>query len=444
MAIDFGTIFNLGAGAATVGSQIYNRNISSRTTSNINQSFADQAKLADKATQARNKALDLQRKMADVQNVRQARELVRTANYARAVAIQEAIGTGAGVTSSTAQGATASIGSQLGANLSYINRLDRLNDLALQQEQRAAEFTSKIAQQQSYVNQLTARGQEKTATANMIGNIGSTIFDLTGGYKSLANNIFGVDMGLGTLEPALAGTSLAGISLTGATTGLTATGAASQAGMLAAQNIGLSGATAATTEALASNAALGATGGSGFVSGLTSLATNPMTWAVLGVFAVSSLFNKKKKPAASFLTSSDLKKGQDWFEDDFSVKSPFGNIGMYGADAKGLQAADYKPVFQAIAKVDTQIAKQLTAKEKKQLTKTLNNTNFKVSLREGDDGTFAEQVLDRRLGAMVTSLGWNRSKEIGLTEIWYEIRKSKNKASKVNYNAWLQSKKGKV
>ena len=109
-----------------------------------------------KATKASKRSLAAQQRIADIKAARARTKAVREARIRRAEVLTGAQATGAGDTSA-ATGAVGSVQSQLGANLSFLDRVG------------AASKESSIFQQQA----VTARGRAETASA--IGDVGFTV-----------------------------------------------------------------------------------------------------------------------------------------------------------------------------------------------------------------------------------------------------------------------------
>ena len=105
-----------------------------------------------KASEAANKSAELQRKQGQLEEQRQKRELVRRARIARGEVAQSAESQGVAA-SSAAVGGQASIGSQLGANLSFLDQYANLSD--------------QITKAQTTANNWQAYGQVAGAAASL-------------------------------------------------------------------------------------------------------------------------------------------------------------------------------------------------------------------------------------------------------------------------------------
>lgn len=120
-----------------------------------------------KAGRAQERAERIRQKQADAQNRRQRIQQLRQARIARANAIAAQSGTSGGMASSQALGTTASIQSQLGSNLGFMNQQQGFNQAIGQQNIRASQA-------------MTNAG-----TAQAIGGVASGVFEAQGGYEEL-------------------------------------------------------------------------------------------------------------------------------------------------------------------------------------------------------------------------------------------------------------------
>lgn len=112
------------------------------------------------ASKAAAKAAEAEKRRAELENVRAARQAVRQARIAQATVINQGANTGT-LNSSGVQGGVASIGSQSAGNLSYM--MD-------------------IAKENTSIYNATADSARASANANIFGQIGSfgqTIFSMT-------------------------------------------------------------------------------------------------------------------------------------------------------------------------------------------------------------------------------------------------------------------------
>jgi hypothetical protein len=105
-----------------------------------------------KSSEAASKSAELQRKQGQLEEQRQKRELVRRARISRGEVAQSAESQGVAA-SSAAVGGQASIGSQLGANLSFLDQYANLSD--------------QITKAQTTANNWQAYGQVAGAAASL-------------------------------------------------------------------------------------------------------------------------------------------------------------------------------------------------------------------------------------------------------------------------------------
>lgn len=118
------------------------------------------------AADAQKKMGELQQRQADIATYRERIQAVRQARTQRAAIEQQAQAQGV-AGSSSATGATSSIASQQAANLSFLDQ------------------TQALSRQTSIFAQKAATAQSEAATAKAIGNIGGSIFEAKGGWKSI-------------------------------------------------------------------------------------------------------------------------------------------------------------------------------------------------------------------------------------------------------------------
>ena len=97
---------------------------------------------SQRAAKAQVQANELQRQSMSLEQARQRRETIRAARMARGRAVTSAARQGV-MDSSGAQGGMASIRSQLGYNLSFLDQQERFNDQASQALGRARMFESR-------------------------------------------------------------------------------------------------------------------------------------------------------------------------------------------------------------------------------------------------------------------------------------------------------------
>jgi hypothetical protein len=148
--------------AAFVGSQVYNAVKA--------EDLEDQSYAAGEEQKRQGRE---QQKIADIKNMREQRDLVRRSRIQRATIANYAANSGT-QGSSGAAGAISSVGSQTASNLGYFSAAKDANATIFASQQREAGFI-----------QTSGKIQQKMATATAIGNLASTVFDATGGFKTL-------------------------------------------------------------------------------------------------------------------------------------------------------------------------------------------------------------------------------------------------------------------
>jgi hypothetical protein len=114
-----------------------------------------------------------EKRIADMKNLREAREAVRRARVANASIINAGANTGTSGSSGVI-GGSGSVRSQLGSNLAYFGAVGA--------------GQSRIADSQvreTYAIAAGASAQAKSAQWGAIGSLGGTIFDAAGGYTTL-------------------------------------------------------------------------------------------------------------------------------------------------------------------------------------------------------------------------------------------------------------------
>lgn len=130
-----------------------------------------QGEAAGRAADAQEKQFRLQRKQADIQNVRQLRAAIREARIRRGVVVNAGATTGT-LASSGVQGGASSIGAQHASNVTFFNQME---DLGQQTTAAQTEQARAIGEG----GQAAAAGNAAAADAAMwgaIGSLGSTIF----------------------------------------------------------------------------------------------------------------------------------------------------------------------------------------------------------------------------------------------------------------------------
>jgi len=118
------------------------------------------------AAKQQQRAQEAAQKRADISAYRERIQAVRQARAQRGATLQSAQSQGVSV-SSGAAGALSSIGSQIGANLSFLDT------------------TQALAQQESIFKQNAIAAESKAATYQAYGQIANSIFQTAGGYKRL-------------------------------------------------------------------------------------------------------------------------------------------------------------------------------------------------------------------------------------------------------------------
>lgn len=152
----------IGALAVTAGSIVVQAD-ASRRAAHANQDAArEQIKQAQE-----------QKKIDEIKNIRAQRDAIRQARIARAAVANYSANSNT-TTSSGAEGASSSIGSQLNSNLGFLS-------------------ASKDAQQTIFDSQVVEAGHiQEAASANSkaqiagaIGNLSSSVFTASGGFKTI-------------------------------------------------------------------------------------------------------------------------------------------------------------------------------------------------------------------------------------------------------------------
>lgn len=132
---------------------------------------AEDASYAQAEEQRKQTAIS--RRMADIKNIREQRDLVRRSRIQRAAVINAAANTGTAA-SSGAAGAVSSIGSQTASNLGYFSTVKENQGSIFESQSREAGFV-----------QAQGQAQRNAAIASSIGNLSSSIFTASGGFKTL-------------------------------------------------------------------------------------------------------------------------------------------------------------------------------------------------------------------------------------------------------------------
>jgi hypothetical protein len=162
---------------------------------------AQTAAIEDQAAAVRERA-GLEQKRADIQNARTVRDAVRQSRIARARVMNTGANSGT-MGSSAVLGGTGSIQSQLYSDLGYFGQLQQINEdvYATQLTESEANVRGAKAQGRAYIAQGQASaatavaqgyGQAQMAVAQARGqqgaafaNLGATIFNATGGYRTI-------------------------------------------------------------------------------------------------------------------------------------------------------------------------------------------------------------------------------------------------------------------
>ena len=117
---------------------------------------------------SQNKAIDAQRQQNELQAARQQRDAIRSSRAARAKALNAGASQGA-MGSSGNLGGLASIQSQLGSNLSFLDSYNRLSDVASEQLGRANVFQQRANTAESVGRLAQQVGGNSSSFAKMFG-----------------------------------------------------------------------------------------------------------------------------------------------------------------------------------------------------------------------------------------------------------------------------------
>lgn len=116
-----------------------------------------------------------QQRLAEIRNVREARENVRKARIASATVLNNAANSGA-LQSSAVQGGVNSVATQLSNNISFLDTNATLN----------RESNSYLANAQAQNNNATRAGSQATSWSN-IGQIAGEVYKTTHGWETTAD-----------------------------------------------------------------------------------------------------------------------------------------------------------------------------------------------------------------------------------------------------------------
>jgi len=141
--------------------------------SSIGQAQAAQqgARAQQQAANQQQVAYQADQRRAEVQNIRAVRQNIRAARLAQASMTNVAAQTG-GMGSSALAGGTASVGSQLAGNLSYMQDIARENTAIANAQIASAGFQAQAA-----------RAAGRGAVYGAIGDVAGTIFSTQGGFR---------------------------------------------------------------------------------------------------------------------------------------------------------------------------------------------------------------------------------------------------------------------
>jgi hypothetical protein len=166
-----------GAGAAIAGSAALGIAAGAAAGAMVGSSV-DQARAAQQGARAQQAAAQQQQvafqadqRRAEVQNIRNVRSQIRAARLAAGSMTNIAAQTG-GIGSSALAGGTASVGSQLSGNLSYMQDVARENTAIANAQIATAGFQAQAA-----------RAAGRAAVYGAVGDVAGTIFSTTGGSR---------------------------------------------------------------------------------------------------------------------------------------------------------------------------------------------------------------------------------------------------------------------
>jgi hypothetical protein len=129
------------------------------------------ARAQQAAAQQQQVAFQADQRRAEVQNIRNVRSQIRSARLAAGSMTNIAAQTG-GMGSSALAGGTASVGSQLSGNLSYMQDIARENTAISNAQIASAGFQAQAA-----------RAAGRAAVYGAIGDVAGTIFSVQGGFR---------------------------------------------------------------------------------------------------------------------------------------------------------------------------------------------------------------------------------------------------------------------
>ena len=138
------------------------------------KSSLDQKAAAKKQAKAAKESARIQQVRADVAARRARKKQLRATRLRRAQIIQQGINSGAGLDSSTTVSAAGGVNTQFGANIGAINE--------------SQGFARQIGTQESEINRQSgkiAQSQANNQIVQSIGNVGSSIFDRSGGFTTI-------------------------------------------------------------------------------------------------------------------------------------------------------------------------------------------------------------------------------------------------------------------